>query len=246
MFDLSFLKSHPEIQREYFISDMNFREADNTLVLYVPIESVVEKVQSGFVSVKQLEAFQKKLTEKYSVQTQVIFTASDKFDDIAQATELLLKANFKDLLEEINFTFLSAEKVNVWIKITSIETEQQKTVESFINSTLSGSGFSVFDFHWVKDESKLPSAIDILLAIKLYQPLKLDKFIDYFSRKYSDVNSKWLNRQLDKLIKRKLVVRDKVSEAYSLTGVGLGVIPQRIGRGSFDIARALDLGRRKW
>ncbi|WP_214657216.1 hypothetical protein, partial [Vibrio anguillarum] len=63
---------------------------------------------------------------------------------------------------------------------------------------------------------------------------------------YEHVEGRWLNRQLDKLIKKEVVVREQETATYSLTFKGLNVLPSISSRINSDIVRALDLGRRKW
>jgi predicted transcriptional regulator len=84
--------------------------------------------------------------------------------------------------------------------------------------------------------------MEILIALKETQPISLENL----NSKLRLTDPKWLNRQLDKLIKKSLLVRDNSSKQYALTGKGLGIIPNITNNSNSDIKRALSLGYRKW
>jgi hypothetical protein len=66
------------------------------------------------------------------------------------------------------------------------------------------------------------------------------------SKDYPALRIDGLNKQLDKLIKKKFLIRERDTETYVMTALGLNLLPQIASRNSSDIVRALDLGRRKW
>lgn len=231
---------------DYFVSDVSVRSSDGVIVLYVPNEKVSEKLERGFVSKIQLENLAKKLSVKFGVGTEIIYVHSEKLDKIAQGVELLLRTQFDDLIEEVIFTFLSAKKVNTWLKVNWVDKDQAESIKTFLNSIFADSGVDYVEIQWVDEHDRLPTLMELLVLTKTIQPAGLDKYLLRRSDEYKSVDRSWLNKQLDKLIKKGLVVRDRSSQEYSLTGKGLGAIPGSFSRTSSDITRALDLGRRKW
>lgn len=246
MFEVTTITELSNIQREYFISDINIRSSDGVIVLYVPNERVSEVVRTGFVSKRQLENLATKLTEKYSVNVEFIYTEANKLEQFGQGVETLLKAKYGNLIEEIDITFLTASKVNAWIKNKNLDESQKKIIESYLISIFFDSDVTDVDVQWVGEIDRLPSFMEVLIMTKKLQPVLLSTYVSNFSADYQSINDKWLNRQLDKLIKKGLVIRDNTTKEYSLTGKGLGVIPNVLSRTNSDISRALDLGRRKW
>lgn len=246
MFEITTITELSNIQREYFVSDINIRSSDGVIVLYVPNERVSEVVRTGFVSKRQLENLAIKLTEKYSVDVEFIYIEANKLEQLGQGVEILLKAKYGDLIEEIDFTFLTAFKVNAWIKTKNLDESQKKIIESYLVSIFFDSDVTDVDVQWVGEIDRLPSFIEILIMTKRLQPGLLNTYVSNLSDDYQNINEKWLNRQLDKLIKKDLIVRDSTTKEYSLTGKGLSVIPNILSRTNSDIARALALGRRKW
>ncbi len=216
------------------------------VVLYVPNERVSEVVKTGFVSKKQLENIASKLSEKYSLRIELIYVETNKLEQLGQGIELLLKSKYSDFIEEVHFTFFTAFKVNVWIKQKDLNRNQQDTIEKYLYSVFFDSGVTDVDVQWVGEIDRLPSFMEVLIMTKKLQPVLLSTYVSNFSADYQSINDKWLNRQLDKLIKKDLVIRDNTTKEYSLTGKGLGVIPNVLSRTNSDISRALDLGRRKW
>ncbi|WP_445428014.1 hypothetical protein [Alishewanella sp. HL-SH05] len=246
MLDIADIAELPELQKDYFISDVNIRTSDGAIVLYMSIEHVSENTKPGFVSRRQLDNLSSRLAEKYLVPTAVIMAPSPKLEKIGQAAELLLKAKFDEIVEEANFSFLSSEKVNAWIKLTRITADSTAELESYLQSILNESGVQFLSCQWVGENSTLPTPINILIVLKRLQPLNIEGFIGYFITNYRDINAKWLNRQLDKMLKKQLIIRDKVTGNYALTGSGLGLIPSVRSKYNSDVARALELGKRKW
>ncbi|MDP5459572.1 hypothetical protein [Alishewanella sp. SMS8] len=246
MHELKDIAELEELKRDYFISELSVRASDGTIVLYIPVEHVSEIAKTGYVSRRQLDNLSCKLAEKYGVPIAVLVTFSPKFEKIAQAAELLLKAKFSDILEEANFSFLSSEKVNAWIKLNQLTDDNTFQIESYLQSILIESGVNFLSCQWVDENAPLPTPINVLIALKRLQPVNIERLIGYFITDYRDVNGKWLNRQLDKMIKKQLIIRDKISGNYALTGNGLGLIPAIRSKNNTDILRALELGKRKW
>lgn len=236
----------PELLEKYFLYDVNVRALDGAIMLYISAERVSENVKSGFVSRRQLDNLCSQLADKYSVPTAVLMTPSPKLENIGKAAEMLLKAKFSEIVEEANFSFLSHEKVNAWIKLTRITADSTAEIESYLQSILNESGVQFLSCQWVDENNTLPTPINILIALKRFQPLNIDGLIGYFITDYRDINAKWLNRQLDKMLKKQLIIREKTTGNYALTGSGLSLIPSTRNKYSSDVARALELGKRKW
>jgi len=244
--DITDIAELEELRKDYFISDVNIRSSDGTLVIYISVERVSENARAGFVSRRQLDNLSWKLAEKYLIPVSIQITPSSKFEKIGQAAELLLKAKFSEIVEEANFSFWSSEKVNAWIKLSVQTTDSISEIETYLKLILGESGFQFLSCQWVSENSSLPTPINILIILKRLQPINIEGFIGNLITDYRDINAKWLNRQLDKMLKKQLIIRDKVTGNYALTGLGLGLIPSRRSKHSSDVARALELGKRKW
>lgn len=234
-----------KIQAEYFISDFIVRESDGSLVLYVPKDRVSEKAQKGFISLKQIETLQSKLNLEYGVNSELVLLDSDNLAKMSQGFETLLRTTFPTVVDKAEVYFLNAQKVSVTIKTSDvIESTQKESIDAFLKSVLTSAKIEIQALHW--DQIELPSLIEILTVIKKLQPVKLEQAYADLSTDYSLLQMDWLNKQLDRLIKKRFLVREQSRETYALTAQSLNVLPKIANRNSSDIVRALDLGRKKW
>lgn len=91
-----------------------------------------------------------------------------------------------------------------------------------------------------------PTPPQILWCVYRLAPASLADILEVLSQQGQSVPSeKWLKKALDGLVRVKAVIWEKPG-CYSLTSFGVSALPNRQGRNSPDIARALELGRRKW
>ena len=224
------------------ISEIAERSSDDSFILHIPIDRVSESAKEGYISRIQLEKLLKNLNEKFSHKFDFLHVESEKLNNLVKGIDLILKAEFADFIEDINFTFLSAEKINLEIYIQNLDADTQSNLDKFIISVFETSNIQVANIEWIGEIEEYPSVMEILIALKETQPISLENL----NSKLRLTDPKWLNRQLDKLIKKSLLVRDNSSKQYALTGKGLGIIPNITNNSNSDIKRALSLGYRKW
>ena len=224
------------------ISEIAERSSDDSFILHIPIDRVSESAKEGYISRIQLEKLLKNLNEKFSHKFDFLHVESEKLNNLVKGIDLILKAEFGDFIEDINFTYLSAEKINLEIYIQNLDADTQSNLDKFIISVFETSNIQVANIEWIGEIEEYPSVMEILIALKETQPISLENL----NSKLRLTDPKWLNRQLDKLIKKSLLVRDNSSKQYALTGKGLGIIPNITNNSNSDIKRALSLGYRKW
>ena len=189
---------------------------------------------------------QDKLSEQYQIRSEVLLIDSEKLDRLKTSFETLLQVTFPDDIADCSFVFLNAQRVSVEVNLHSFERGDKKAIQDYLESILSPVGVDHVALRWIDNQAELPSIIEVLSTTKRKQPATIEEMVNYLSRDYEHVGGGWLNRQLDKLIKKKLVVREKETATYCLTFKGLNVLPSISSRNNSDIVRALDLGRRKW
>lgn len=91
-----------------------------------------------------------------------------------------------------------------------------------------------------------PTSPQILWCVYRSAPASLRDIVGQLSEQGLSVPSEnWLKRTLDGLVRLKAIVWQKPG-SYSLTSFGMSALPNRRGRDSPDVARALELGLRKW
>lgn len=234
-----------EIRAEYCILDFIIRSSDGVLVVYVPKDKVSDKAQKGFVSLKQLDNLQSKLKREFDVSTEIVLLDADSLLKVGEGFVALLKTTFQDIITDAHISFLNAHRVSATIVLSEfVENSNKKAVEVFLRAVLTPAQIELQAVHW--DEVELPSLIEILTTTKKLQPVELDRAHDFLRKVYPALQMDWLNKQLDKLIKKRLLVREHDTKTYVITALGLNVLPKIANRNNSDIVRALDLGRRKW
>lgn len=234
-----------EIKAQFFISDVVVRTSDGHVVLYVPKNKVRETAQKGFVSLKQLDNFQRKLKREYNLNTELILTDSDSLAKVGEGFETLLKTTFSGIVDEVQISFLYAQKANVTIKLSGfVENNQKETIKLFLDTVLTAAQIEVQSLQW--DEIELPSLIEILTITKRIQPVQLERMHAHLLEEYPSIKADWLNKQLDRLIKKRFLVWEQGTKTYITTAHGLNVLPKIVSRNNSDIGRALELGRIKW
>ena len=239
------ISNFDEIRAEYCIADFIVRESDGILVLYVPKDKVSDKVQKGFVSLKQLDNLQSKLKREFDVSTEIVLLDADSLTKVGEGFVALLKSTFQDIITDAHISFLNAHRVSGTIVLSEfVDNSKKEAVEAFLTAVLTSANFELQALQW--DEVELPTLIEILTTTKKFQPVKLDNLYDFLRIDYPILRIDWLNKQLDKLIKKKFLVRERDTETYAMTALGLNVLTKLTNRNSSDIVRALDLGRRKW
>ncbi|MGO2234588.1 MAG: hypothetical protein ACTH5B_10985 [Marinomonas sp.] len=239
------ISNFDEILAEYCISDFIVRASDEILVLYVSKDKVSDKAQKGFVSLKQLDNLQSKLKREFDTSTEIVLLDADSLIKVGEGFVALLKNTFPDIITDARFSFLNAHRVSVTIVLSEfVDNSVKEAVEAFLTAVVKPAHIELQALQW--DEVELPSLIEVLTTTKKFQPVKLDNLYDFLCKDYPALRIDGLNKQLDKLIKKKFLIRERDTETYAMTALGLNLLPKTASRNSSDIVRALDLGRRKW
>lgn len=246
MLTKSSIVEYPLELRKFCVEELNIRASDGSIILYVPKESTSDLAAKGYVTHVQLKNLAKKLSKKYSVKVEVVYTKSDSFENLRKGFEAQIKSEFQNIVGDVFVTFQSAKSLSVWISANNLPDEKKMLVSKFVSSILSPLEISVTEINWVDAVRELPSLMELIIATKKIQPAILDNYVSELRDKYQLIDVKWVNRHLDKLIKKKLISRDNQTKQYALTGKGLSAIPNIRSRKNSDILRALDLGKRKW
>ncbi|WKT72200.1 hypothetical protein [Acinetobacter variabilis] len=233
-------------QQEFYIADIRLRSSDGAVILYFDINHVSEQIKTNHISHIQINNLIKKLNQDGIEKVEVIYIQSDRLESLAKGFELILESQFSEFIENAELSFLSSEKVNVWLKMRVLDDNTKLTIESFLKNILNESNINYFDIHWIGEQEDFPSVMKILIDIKILQPISLENYFNYLLPNFDHITSRWLNRELDKLIKKGFITREAITASYSLTAKGLLIIPNVPSNSNSDIKRALSLGRRKW
>lgn len=239
------MKELLSIKKDYYITDIVESSFDNSIYIYIPVDRVSEKAKKGYVSKKQINYLVNKISKKFDRKLEFYLQQSEKFEKLSEGIDLILKAQFNNI-EDVSITFFSAEKASVWLKFKELNDEEQSSIDKYVKLLFLTSGISEVDIQWEGEILQYPTMIQILILTKKLQPASIEDFISEFKQNFQSIDGKWLNNELDKLIKKGFVVRDHSTKKYSISGSGLSAIPSPRNNSNSDIKRALSLGKRKW
>jgi hypothetical protein len=240
------ITEYPEKLSKYFVSDLQIRPTDGSILLYIPKDKVSDSGQLGFVTRRQLKGISKELENKYDTPVNVILLKSRKIEALELGLIQMLNQRFDNAIEQFYLSYSAKSEINAWILVPSLSVPLKEEIYNLLKLLLKESSLKVGTIQWINSDNDLPSHPAILKMVKSIQPAMIECINENLKSNYPDTSEKWLNKQLDKLIKKKFLVRDKSSENYSLTSHGLSVVPNTLNRNSSDVIRALALGKRKW
>lgn len=205
MLNIKEINELSEIQQKYFVADISIRSFDHAIVLYIPIERISETTKPGFVSKRQLDNLSKRLSRKYSSKIEIIHTNTSHMEDLGKSIEHLIKTKYKTIIEEADLNFLTAKRANLWLKTKALEEEEKIEIEKYIKNELENNDISESRVKWISETDRLPSLMEILVMTKIHQPIPIQTYTAKLLNEHPEISEKWINRQLDKLIKKILL-----------------------------------------
>lgn len=236
----------PEVLSKYFVSALNIRPTDGAILLYIPKDKVSSVDERNFVSSRKIKKLVSELKAKYEHPVDVIYLKSRKAESLESGLSQMLNQRFNGKIDQLYLSFSNKTTVNAWILVSNLSQELKSEIELAFEKLLDVSALVKGAIQWVDPDLDLPSLTAILKATKSYQPSSLEELSTALSQHYDEISNKWLNKQLDKLIKNGFVIREHSEKTYSVTGKGLSAIPNSLNRNSSDIVRALVLSRKTW
>lgn len=228
-----------------FVNEVRFRSSDGTLLLYVGLEKVADKVSPGFTSNKQMNNLANRLAKNFSSEVAVIYTIKEGHDDLENAFFQILKQKFTDQILSFYISYSDKTTVNTWLEVSELSDKLKNRIEEYYIKLLQEADLSINSIQWIDSNLDLPSIPWLLRFLKANQPLNLSSIMKVLVKEFPTINDKWLNHKLDYIRKKGMLIREKDGN-YCLSFKGLSVVPAGTRRSSSDIDRALALGRNKW
>ena len=124
MLNTHLLEELNNIKDQYYIYKMETREYDNSVILHISIDRLSKRDKGNHVSKLQIENLVKNLSSKYENRIEVLYTESERLNNVLKGIELLLMANFSEI-NKVNFTLLSAEEVSTEIYLDNLNEDKK-------------------------------------------------------------------------------------------------------------------------
>lgn len=221
------------------------RPIDETIVVMISGDDVEAKVRSRKTSTRQLDNIIKKVSTIFGKRFEYIISKGE----IQEKHESSIEEALERTLNVSSTCTVKSSGENTVDVLVGLESTKDNAEDLIVNAEeLIRDYFSIYKITPiisidVNIVGASPSLVNILSLVKIRAPIRVDQMD--FDGDFHVPSIKWLTKELDKLRKHGLLIRQK-DGGYVLTELGLKVAPHGTTRASSDIARALFLSRRRW
>ena len=172
-----------------------------------------------------------------------VLLGSDK-QQIQDNLEFMIRRKFSRWLSvAVTGDGSGANALNVWlVPKDTWSNEQEEKANRTINKFCEMLDVKLGNIAFLR-QGKAPTQTALILTLRTIAPCTSEKLLTELQRQFSAADGTWIERRLDVLRKRKLVVRDSDGK-YFLSHYGLDSLGTLKSRSGPDIRRALALARR--
>lgn len=228
-----------------FVEKVRIRRSDNSLVVYVA-ESYRNRTEITEVSDRKINKLKSDLERLFEFPVNII-RVKGKFDiDLEESLKVIINNRLDQCLVNFFLNFIDEKKAEAWVETTFSDQKKEHNVREVVESVMGSADIELCEFNWINLDVKVPSLLQVLMVIKVLQPVSQDIVLKKLTeRGFYSVDERWVSAKLDQLRKKRAVIRQK-NGMYAICSMGLSVLPQTYGRKSSDVGRALALGRNRW
>ena len=201
-------------------------------------------------SERKLRETAKSLAEALECPIHLVRGIDEDHLSLEAGLQNLLSASMGRLFSDVFLSAIQRGEVDVWLTPRQrpgvLDADTVSRVREGVAGYLKLAGLTLGAMRVVGHDKPTATLPTILSATKILQPVTTTDLHRHLEAKgFAVPPAPWLNRQLDVLRKKAFLLRRKDGR-YVLSAAGLAAIPAGIGSGSSDIARALELARRRW
>lgn len=242
------LKAYLEAKKITFATELHVRPNSDTVLISVPESAVGKTSAENLTSHRKLTFLKAKIASDLKITVEFLLVRDNIQNQIESGLNALIASKFPKVIKEAFLSFNSDGVYDAWLELVEgaeSDAESRAEFRSAFEKYLKNFDVKLGVLR-TADEFELPTLTQILRAAKRLAPVKADALFDAVQTLgIKAPSASWIERKLDILRKRKLLIRF-MDGSYSLTEAGLSTVPHSKNRSSSDIERALALGRRKW
>lgn len=215
--------------------------------LFVSADRVGERVGKAQTSHRQMSMLRHAIKRRLGLEVEWIVTPDRNVAALEPALLQLLEAKHPGAVGAVIISSPKTSPVYVWVEPNpkAANRPDLTAVEMLVKEFLKLYGIESPILIYGEGENSASKPM-ILRALKVHAPLKTDHLTEVLRAAGSTVpSSRWLQNKLDALRKQGLVGRSSDGD-YTLTELGLQVVPHGPYRSSSDVQRALVIAGRKW
>ncbi|CAI0833909.1 hypothetical protein [Serratia ficaria] len=227
------------------ISAREINEFNETILLDIPINKISPSARSGFITKRQVSNLTKKIESELSVKVLVSFSTSQGKLDIEAGLKALAKANFKTKkIVDLDVSFEDYKNASVYIFSINMSAEDKEKWALLIGDYFSSLNIKLNALMYEQKNNPEPTLMIMLRTMKTLYPCDLFEIKKALEVKgYHIDSSDWLNKKIDSLRKKNLIIRDR-DGVYRMTYLGLELVPVTRSKQSSDVDRIMHLAKK--
>ncbi|AQL21996.1 hypothetical protein BBD64_17190 [Klebsiella variicola] len=227
------------------ISVREVNDFSETILLDIPINRLSPAAKNGFITKRQVSNITKKIESELSVKVLVSYSTSQSKLDIEAGLKALAKANFKGKkIIDLDVSFEDVKNASVYIFSMNMSDEDKEKWGLLAGDYFSSLNIKLNALMYEQKNNPEPTLMIMLRTMKILYPCDLPTMKKALEDKeYHIESSDWLNKKLDSLRKKNLIIRDREG-TYRMTYLGLELVPVTRSKQSSDVDRILYLAKK--
>lgn len=231
-----------------YVSSFRLDELSKTVILQVPVNLLRGKAGKGVTSKRQLAYLKRDLEVHFGFRVVIALREAQQLTDLESGLRAMLLRKFPEYISDLYMSFPTGDAAQTWVTIKQDSGEViGQRIHKQINEFLADAALRSEGVEFLAPVLPEPPIAAILRSVKAMSPVGVGGILNHLSKKgFFCPSEQWLSRKLDGPRKRGLLIRNSSGD-YSLTSLGLELVPHTRSGSSSDVERMLLLARRrKW
>jgi len=235
-----------ETSHATYVSFFHVDESSKTVILEVPVSLLRAKAGKGVTSKRQLAYLKRNIEALFDLRAVITLREAQQLTDLESGLRAALLRNFPERVTDLYMSFPTGNATQVWVMVKEeLDEADGKAVRGHIVDYLANAALTSEGIEFLSPSLPEPSIAAILRSLKAISPGGMDQIMNHLlKRGYACPSERWLSGKLDAARKRRLIVRNPLGD-FSLTSLGLELVPHTRSGSSSDVERMLLLARRR-
>ena len=243
------LKEFFKAKRFRFAEEIYVQPGSTVVLVSVPVSALSAKAGFHKISKRKLTSLRQQAANDLGLNIEFVPVKGAIQAQIEAGLNALLQVQFPKQIQEAFLSLRGDGNYDLWFEPVDSTADVDRTIQEIkpaLIEYLRQFDSKLCQIKSTNTEASLPSISAVLRHVKILAPATAAQIYERIKAGGGNMPSlSWLDRKLDTLRKRNLLLRFEDGK-YSLTELGLLTVPHSKNRGSSDIERALALGRRRW
>ena len=229
-----------------YISSFHVDESPKTVILEVPVSLLRVRAAKGVTSKRQLTYLKRDIEARFDLRVVITVREAQQLTDLESGLRAALLRRFPEHVTDLYMSFPTGDAAQIWVMVKQeLDETSGKIIRGHIVEYLANAALISEGIEFLAPNLPEPSIAAILRSLKTISLGAVGQIMNHLRKRgYSCPSERWLSGKLDMSRKRGLIVRNPSGE-FSLTSLGLQLVPHTRSGSSSDVDRMLLLGRRR-